>query len=58
MTPAPYCLPCNRHHVGDCPPGERLAALVGVVLLNVAMTIVGLAAAALWLGLDLGVLPW
>ncbi|QFG09436.1 hypothetical protein I5H08_gp051 [Mycobacterium phage Yuna] len=57
MSPAPYCLPCNRHHVDACPPGERLWALLGVLLLNVAMVIVGLAAGALWLGLGAGVLP-
>ncbi|AHB79582.1 hypothetical protein PBI_VALIDUS_52 [Mycobacterium phage Validus] len=58
MSPAPYCLPCNRHHLGACPPGERLGAIVGVILLNLAMMLVGVAAAGLWLGLGAGVLPW
>ncbi|AEK09862.1 hypothetical protein FGG30_gp050 [Mycobacterium phage Pixie] len=53
MSPAPYCLPCNAHHV----PGstsrcgaERLGALLGWVLLTLAMVIVGLALGALSVG--------
>ncbi|QFG08437.1 membrane protein [Mycobacterium phage Guanica15] len=41
----------------DQRPGERLGAVVGVFLLHLAMTIVGAAAGAAWVGLYLGA-PW
>ncbi|ASR87218.1 hypothetical protein SEA_LASTHOPE_50 [Mycobacterium phage LastHope] len=41
----------------DRRPGERLGAIVGVFLLHLAMTIVGGAVGALWIGLYLGA-PW
>ncbi|AJD82272.1 hypothetical protein PBI_KESHU_52 [Mycobacterium phage Keshu] len=53
MSPQPYCLPCNRHHVPgstDRCAAERLGALLGLVLLTLAMVIVGLALGALSVG--------
>lgn len=45
MRPAPYCLPCNRHHTDECPPGERLGAIAGWFLLLLASIVIGMAAA-------------
>ncbi|QFG11471.1 hypothetical protein I5G87_gp47 [Mycobacterium phage Ekdilam] len=50
MSPAPYCLPCNAHHEGACPPGEKLGAILGWFLLLVASVIMGVAFAGLSVG--------
>ncbi len=53
MTPAPYCLPCNRHHVPgstDRCASERAGALIGWFLLLVASVLIGVAFGALSVG--------
>ncbi|ADL71393.1 hypothetical protein CRIMD_47 [Mycobacterium phage CrimD] len=47
----------NRRVSPDRRPGERLGAIVGVFLLNAAMTVVGGLVGAAWVGLYLGA-PW
>ncbi|QTF82047.1 membrane protein [Mycobacterium phage Fefferhead] len=52
MSPAPYCLPCNRHHDGDCnrAPGDTGLAILGWFLLLVASVLIGLAFAGASVG--------
>lgn len=51
MTPAPYCVPCNRHHLPEQPCRDRGLALLGWFLLLVASVLIGLAVGAASVGL-------
>ena len=51
MTPAPYCLACNRLHLpGRCRCSDRMVTLLGLFLLMVAEAIIGVALAGLSVG--------
>ncbi|AYR01652.1 hypothetical protein SEA_SCARLETT_52 [Mycobacterium phage Scarlett] len=51
MSPAPYCLPCNRHHADECPPGERAGAILGTLMLLLVSIVIGLAFAGQAVGM-------